>query len=143
MGLLSTMVMSMLLRRLDVPVTVWRTPSAVTSPARILRTSMLELRRPVLSSWASFVCGETGDNDRASQGRGAIPVASSPRIWKPRALGGRRGASALGATIALRHDDASPHKCGGGPARQRGLRERDQRAGVLWSALGQRDWYAF
>jgi hypothetical protein len=27
-----------------------------------LRTSMLELRRPVIASWASFVCGETGDN---------------------------------------------------------------------------------
>ena len=27
-----------------------------------LRTSMLELRRPVLATWASFVCGETGDN---------------------------------------------------------------------------------
>jgi hypothetical protein len=26
------------------------------------RTSMLELRRPVIASWASFVCGETGDN---------------------------------------------------------------------------------
>jgi len=35
MGLLSTMVMSRLLRRLDVPVAVRRTPSAVTSPARI------------------------------------------------------------------------------------------------------------
>jgi hypothetical protein len=27
-----------------------------------LRTSTLELRRPILASWASFVCGETGDN---------------------------------------------------------------------------------
>jgi hypothetical protein len=27
-----------------------------------LRTSMLERRRPVLASWASFVCDETGDN---------------------------------------------------------------------------------
>ena len=27
-----------------------------------LRTSMLELRRPVIAAWASFVCGETGDN---------------------------------------------------------------------------------
>ena len=51
---------------------------------------------------------------RASQGRGVIPVESSPRIWKPRAVGDRRGASALGATIAVRHDDASPHKWGGG-----------------------------
>jgi hypothetical protein len=24
-----------------------------------------------------------------------------------------------------------------------GYEERDQRAGVLWSALGQRDWYEF
>jgi hypothetical protein len=27
-----------------------------------LRTSMLELRRPVIAAWASFVCSETGDN---------------------------------------------------------------------------------
>jgi hypothetical protein len=27
-----------------------------------LRTSMLELRRPVLTSWASFVTGKTSDN---------------------------------------------------------------------------------
>ena len=27
-----------------------------------LRTSMLEFRRPVIASWASFVCGETGNN---------------------------------------------------------------------------------
>jgi hypothetical protein len=34
-----------------------------------LRTSMLELRRPVLAPWASFVCGETGDNVVECAGR--------------------------------------------------------------------------
>jgi hypothetical protein len=76
-----------------------------------LRTLMLELGRPV-----GVIClqRDRQQRGRASQERGVIPVASSPRIWKPRALGGRRGASALEATIALRHDDASPHKGGGG-----------------------------
>jgi integrase len=75
------MAMSMLLRRLDVPVTVhcfrssfldWvaeqgvafevaeqclahATGNAVTRA--YLRTSMLECRRPVLASWAACVCG--------------------------------------------------------------------------------------
>ena len=83
MGLLSTMAMSTLLRRLDVPVTVHgfrssfsRLGGRARGPVELaeahaigsnvtrsyLRTSMLELRRPVLASWASFVCGETGDN---------------------------------------------------------------------------------
>jgi hypothetical protein len=79
-----------------------------------LRTSMLKLRRPVLASWASFVCGETRrQRGRASQGRGVIPSREFSEIWKPRTVGDRRGASALEATIAVRHDDASPHKWGG------------------------------
>jgi hypothetical protein len=73
-----------------------------------LRTSMLELRRPVLALWASLR-PDRRQRGRDSQDRGVIPVASSPRIWKPRAVGDRR-ASALEATIAARHDDASPHK---------------------------------
>jgi hypothetical protein len=26
------------------------------------RSSMLDRRRPIMSAWANFVCGETGDN---------------------------------------------------------------------------------
>ena len=86
MGLLSTMVMSMLLRRLDATITVhgfrgsfrdWAAETGVEFSVAeqclahaigsnvtrsYLRTSMLERRKPVLASWASFVCGETGDN---------------------------------------------------------------------------------
>jgi hypothetical protein len=87
MGLLSTMVMSMLLRRLDVPVTVWRTPSAVTSPARILRTSMLELRRPVLSSWRRLSAARPGTviELRRAGGRSQSRVLrgyGSPAPWE-------------------------------------------------------------
>jgi hypothetical protein len=38
-----------------------------------VRTSMLELRPPVLASWASFVCGETGDNVSSFAGPGRYP----------------------------------------------------------------------
>jgi hypothetical protein len=57
---LSTMAMSMLFRRLDVPSPFCARHRQQRDP--LLRTSMLELRRPILASWASFVCGETGDN---------------------------------------------------------------------------------
>ena len=60
-------------------------------------------------------------NASRSRARAALRRARrSPRrkflrgIWKPRAVGDRRGASAFGATIARRHGDASPHKWGGG-----------------------------
>ena len=80
------MAMSMLLRRLDGTITVhgfhssfrdWAAETGVEfSVAELclahaigsnithsyLRTSMLERCRPVLASWASFVCGVTGDN---------------------------------------------------------------------------------
>jgi integrase len=83
---LSTMAMSMMLRRLGVPVTVhgfrssfrdWAAEQGVAfdlAEASLahaigsnvtrsyLRTSMLELRRPVLASWASFVTGEADSN---------------------------------------------------------------------------------
>ena len=86
MGLPSTMAMSMLLRRLDATITVhgfrssfrdWAAEAGMefslaeqclahaigsNVTRSYLRTSMRELRRPVLASWASFVCGETGDN---------------------------------------------------------------------------------
>ena len=128
------MAMSMMLRRLGVPVTWhgirssfrdWAAEQGVAfdlAEASLahaigsnvtrsyLRTSMLKLRRPVLASWASFVGGETRrQRGRASQGRGVIPVASSPRI-KPRALGGRRGQARLaqlsrcGMTTPSRHN---------------------------------------
>jgi integrase len=78
--------MSMLLHRLDATITVhgfrssfrdWAAETGVEFSVAeqclahaiggnvtrsLLRTSMLELRRPVIASWASFVCGETGDN---------------------------------------------------------------------------------
>jgi integrase len=83
---LSTTAMSMLLHRLDATITVhgfrssfrdWAAETGVEFSVAeqclahaiggnvtrsLLRTSMLELRRPVIASWASFVCGETGDN---------------------------------------------------------------------------------
>jgi integrase len=86
MGPLSTMEMSMLLRRLDATITVhgfrssFRDWAAETGAEfsvaeqclahaigsnvtrSYLRTWMLELRQPVIASWASFICGETGDN---------------------------------------------------------------------------------
>jgi integrase len=86
MGLLSPMAISMLLRRLDATRTVhgfrssfrdWAAEAGMEFSVAeqclahaigsnvtrsYLRTSMLERRRPVLASWASFVCGETGDN---------------------------------------------------------------------------------
>jgi hypothetical protein len=86
MGPLSTMAVSMLPRRLDATITVhgfhssfrdWAAETGMEFSVAeqclahaigcnvtrsYLRTSMLELRRPVLASRASFVCGETGDN---------------------------------------------------------------------------------
>jgi hypothetical protein len=86
MGLLSTMAMTMLLRRLDATITVhgfrsslrdWAAETGVefsvaeqclaqaigSNVTRShLRTSMLERRRPLLASWAAFCCDETGDN---------------------------------------------------------------------------------
>jgi integrase len=85
MGLLSTLAMSMLLRRFDATITVhgfrssfgdWAAETGVEFAVAeclahaigsnvtrsYLRTSMLELRRPVIASWASFVCGQTGDD---------------------------------------------------------------------------------
>ena len=86
MGLLSTMAMSMLPRRLDAIITVhgfrssfrgWAAETGVefsvaehclahaiggNATRSYLRASTLEFRRPVIASWASFVFGETGDN---------------------------------------------------------------------------------
>ena len=82
---LSTMAMAMMLRRLGVPVTVhgfrssfrdWAAEQGVpfdlaeaslahaigsNVTRSYLRTSMLELRRPVLASWAAFVTGEASN----------------------------------------------------------------------------------
>ena len=92
---LSTMAMSMLLRRLDVPVTVhgfrssfrdWAAEQGVAfelAEASLahaigsnvtrsyLRTSMLELRRPVLAAWANYVIGNGADNVVAPRRTGA------------------------------------------------------------------------
>jgi hypothetical protein len=86
MGSLSTMAMSMLLRRLDATITVhefrssfrdWAAETGVEFSVAeqclahaigsnvtrsYLRTSMLERRRPVLASWAAFVTGEADSN---------------------------------------------------------------------------------
>jgi integrase len=83
---LSTMAMSMMLRRLGVPVTVhgfrssfrdWAAEQGVafelaeaslahTIGSNVtrayLRTSMLELRRPILQKWADYVTGSDADN---------------------------------------------------------------------------------
>jgi hypothetical protein len=71
-------------------------------------------QRPVLASWRHLSAARRRQRGRASHDRGVIPVETSLRVMKPRAVGDRRGAGALEATIAMRHDDASPHKWGGG-----------------------------
>jgi hypothetical protein len=111
MGSLSTMAMSMLFRRLDVPspfgarhrqhVTRSCEPRCWNSDDPFsCRGRHLSAARPA-TTWSSFA------------GPGRDPSREFSEVWKPRALGGRRGASALEATIAVRHDDASPHKWGG------------------------------
>jgi integrase len=96
MGPLSTMAMSMLLHRLDATITVhgfrslfrdWAAEIGVeVSVAEqclahaigrnvtrsYLRTSMLELRRPVLASWGIRLRRDRRQRDRASQGRGVM-----------------------------------------------------------------------
>jgi integrase len=89
---LSPMAMSMLLRRLDVPVTVhgfrssfrdWAAEQGVafelaeaclahsagsTNVTAYLRTSMLERRRPIMAKWAAYVCGEADNVVQLKQG---------------------------------------------------------------------------
>jgi hypothetical protein len=99
MGLLSTMAMSMLLRGLDAIITVhgfrssfrdWAAEAGVEFSvaeqclARQQRDPLLsanldvELRRPVVASWASFVCGETGDHVVCFAGPGRDPSRGHP-----------------------------------------------------------------
>jgi hypothetical protein len=78
-----------------------------------LRTSMLERRRPVLASWAYLSAARPATTSSSFAGPGLDPGREFSKDMEPRAVGDRRGASALEATIAVRHDDASPHKWGG------------------------------
>jgi hypothetical protein len=101
------MAMSMMLRRLGVPVTVhgfrssfrdWAAEQGVkfelaeaslahaigsNVTRSYLRTSMLELRRPVLAAWAAYVTGSGADKrDRAQAGRGVIRIAISVEAFE-------------------------------------------------------------
>jgi CRP-like cAMP-binding protein len=91
-------------------ITVWRTPWQQRDP---LLSAHLDAGTPQAPTRVvGVIClrRDRRQRGRAPQGRAVIPAASSPRIWKPRAVGDRRGASALEATIAMRHDDAISHK---------------------------------
>jgi hypothetical protein len=71
---------------------VWRTPSAATRPLLHLDAGTKTTRVRVVG----VIClrRDRRQRGRSSQGQGVILVASSPRIWKPRAVGDQRGASA-------------------------------------------------
>jgi hypothetical protein len=73
----------MLFRRLDVPVTVWRTPSAARRPAPICgpRAGTQTTRYRVVG----VICllRDRRRRGHTSQGRGVIPVASSSRYGSP------------------------------------------------------------
>ena len=99
MGPLSTMVMSMLLRRLDATITVhgfhssfrdWAAETGVEFSVAdqclahaigsnvtrsYLPISMLEVRRPFLVSWRHLSASRPATSDRASQGLGVIYAA--------------------------------------------------------------------
>jgi hypothetical protein len=82
----------MLLRRLDVPVIVWRTPSAATTRS-YLRTSILELRRPLSRRGRHLSAARPAPTWPSFAGPGRDPSREFSEIWKPRAVGDWRGAS--------------------------------------------------